>query len=226
MKHLLDQPVWNALVSGNSNLSYGIAAAKYFDKAVSPFADVEDQDSDNFKMLYEIMPDNQGVVIFPSINENLKAAQWSVISRIDGFQMVYNGPVQELKNEQTIQPLGSSNISAMLSLTKQTEPGPFAEKTIDFGHYHGIFSDNKLVAMAGQRLHPGTFAEISGVCTHPDFTGKGFARQLILHQIRRILENNETPFLHVKSENFSAIKLYQSIGFEIRTEIFFHIFKK
>ena len=67
MTHLLDQPVWNALVSGNSNLSQGTPTAKYFDKTVSPFADVEDQNPDNFKMLYEIMPDNQGVVIFPSI---------------------------------------------------------------------------------------------------------------------------------------------------------------
>ena len=149
-----------------------------------------------------------------------------MISRIDGFQMVYNGSVQELTSEQTIQPLDSKNIPAMLALTAQTVPGPFSEKTIDFGHYHGIFNKDRLVAMAGQRLHPGTFAEISGVCTHPDFTGKGFARQLILHQIRRILENNETPFLHVKSENSSAIKLYQSIGFEIRTEIFFHVFRK
>lgn len=226
MKHILDQPVWNALVSGNSNLAHGTSTSKYFDKAVSPFADVEDQGPDNFRILYEIIPDNQGIVIFPSINENLKAGPWSVISRIDGFQMVYNGFVQELTGEHIIEPLDNRNIPAMLSLTKLTVPGPFAEKTIDFGHYYGIFSNDSLVAMAGQRLHPGTFAEISGVCTHPDFAGKGYARQLILHQIKRMLENGETPFLHVKSENFSAIKLYQSIGFEIRTEIFFHILKK
>jgi len=225
MTHLLDQPVWNALVSGNTDMSNGTATAKYFDKAVAPFADVEVQNADNFKILYETVPGNQVAAVF-SINENLEAGPWTVISRIDGFQMVYNGPVQELTGENIIQPLDSENIPSMLSLTDQTKPGPFLEKTIDFGHYHGIFIDNKLASMAGQRFHPGAFAEISAVCTHPDFTGKGFARQLILHQIKRIRENGETPFLHVKSENLNAIKLYQSIGFEVRTEIFIHILRR
>jgi len=225
MTYLLDQPVWNALISGNSHLSQGTTTAKYFDKTVTPFADVKDQNTDNFKILYDTVPDNQVIAVF-SIHKNLESGPWSEISRIDGLQMVYNNSVQELAGEQIIQPLDNENIPAMLSLTKQTNPGPFLEKTIDFGHYHGIFNNNMLVAMAGQRLHPGAFAEISAVCTHPDFTGKGFARQLILHHIKRIRENGETPFLHVKSENFNAIKLYQSIGFEVRTEIFIHILKK
>lgn len=225
MTHLLDQPVWNALVSGNSNLSYGTSSAKYFDKTVAPFADSEDQHPDNFKTLYDTVPENQGVAIF-SINKNLNAGPWSGNGRIDGLQMIYNKSVQELTGEQIIQPLESKDIPAMLSLTKQTNPGPFLEKTIDFGHYHGIFNNDVLVAMAGQRLHPGAFAEISAVCTHPDFTGKGLARQLILHQIKRIRESDETPFLHVKSENFNAIQLYKSIGFEVRSEIFIHLFKK
>lgn len=225
MKHLLDQPVWNALVSGNNNLSHGTSTAKYFDKSVAPFADLEDHETGDFKTLHEVVPGNQVVVMF-SVIENLKASPWSAVNRIDGFQMIYDNHKQELTGEDIIQLLDSRNIPAMVSLTGLTNPGPFLEKTIDFGHYYGIFDNKTLVAMAGQRLHPNGFAEISAVCTHPDFTGKGLARQLVLHQIKRITENNETPFLHVKGENLNAIKLYQSIGFEIRTKIFFHILKK
>jgi len=225
MAHLLDQPAWNALISGNSNLSYGTSTAKYFDKAVSIFADLEDQYSGGFKTLYDIVPDGQQIGVF-SLDKNLKAEPWSGVSRIDGLQMVYHHAAKELTGNHIIRALDSSDVPAMLSLTGQAKPGPFFEKTIDFGHYHGIFSDDMLVAMAGQRFHPGAFAEISGVCTHPDFTGKGLARQLLLHQIRRIRENDETPFLHVTSSNVNAVKLYESIGFTTRTEICIHILKK
>ncbi|SEB06644.1 GNAT family N-acetyltransferase [Pedobacter hartonius] len=225
MTHLLDQPVWNAMLSGNSNLSYGTSRAKYFDKTVSIFADVENQDSDDFQTLYDIIPAGQQIGVF-SINIDLKAEPWSGISRIDGLQMTYNHAAKELTGTHIIRPLDISDVPAMLSLTGQMKPGPFFEKTIDFGHYHGIFSNDILVAMAGQRFHPGAFAEISGVCTHPDFTGKGLARQLLLHQIKRIMENDETPFLHVTGTNLNAIKLYESIGFVARTEIYIHILRK
>jgi predicted GNAT family acetyltransferase len=123
-------------------------------------------------------------------------------------------------------PLTDIHIPQMLALTKLTNPGPFAERTIDFGHYHGIFDGDKLVAMAGQRLHAGNYAEISAVCTHPDHLGKGYAKQLLLHQIHRIKANRETPFLHVRNDNERAINVYKSLGFETRTEIYFYVVVK
>ncbi len=82
----------------------------------------------------------------------------------------------------------------MLTLTQLTNPGPFAARTIDFGHYYGIFEGDKLVAMAGQRLHAFEYAEISAVCTHPDHSGRGYARELLLHQLHRIQTAKNIPF--------------------------------
>jgi predicted GNAT family acetyltransferase len=224
MTHILDQPAWNGLVSGNNNLSFGIDSVKFFDSSVSPFADLRNQDEQHFNILYNLIDSQQ--VIVPSVKENLNVGHWTTVASVQGYQMVYGGALQEITSEELIQPLEESNITEMLSLTERTEPGPFAKNTIDFGHYHGIFQNNELASMAGQRLHPGKFAEISAVCTEPKFTGKGFAKKLILHQINRIVKNNEVPFLHVKSENTGAIKLYESLGFQIRTTIFFHVLRK
>jgi len=229
MNHLLDQPVWAALSTGNCILSQGTAEAKYFDKTVAPFADTEHHDTAHFKQLYDAVPDNQDVVFF-SRDQNLNLGPWSVVDSVDTLQMIYKGRAAEEKLVRDERLMSRSlldiDIPAMLKLTGQTKPGPFVERTIDFGHFRGIFSNEMLVAMAGQRLHPGTFAEISGVCTHPDFAGKGLARQLILYQINRILNNDETPFLHVRTANLNAVKLYELIGFEVRTQLCGYVLKK
>jgi predicted GNAT family acetyltransferase len=114
----------------------------------------------------------------------------------------------------------------MLSLTKLTNPGPFAERTIDFGHYRGIFENNELAAMAGQRLHAFNYAEISAVCTHPDHTGKGYARQLLIYQINRIIAAGEIPYLHVRSDNDRAIRVYEGLGFVTRCNMWFSPIQK
>ena len=80
--------------------------------------------------------------------------------------------------------------------------------------------------MAGQRLHPGNYAEISAVCTHPDYLGRGYARQLLLQQVQRIKANGETPFLHVRDDNERAINVYKSLGFEMRAQIYFYVMAK
>lgn len=122
--------------------------------------------------------------------------------------------------------LTEEHVSQMLSLTKLTNPGPFAPRTIDFGHYRGIFEGDQLAAMAGQRLYAFNYAEVSAVCTHPDHTGKGYARQLLIHQINRITASGDIPYLHVRSDNDRAIKVYESLGFVTRCNVWFYVIKK
>jgi predicted GNAT family acetyltransferase len=98
-------------------------------------------------------------------------------------------------------------------LTELTRPGPFGPRTIELGSYFGCFEGNRLVAMAGERMHAGSLREVSGVCTHPDFQGKGLARRLMMKLIRQELLRGETPFLHVMSENLHARALYERMGF-------------
>ena len=106
----------------------------------------------------------------------------------------------------------------MLALTKLTEPGPFLPRTIELGAYHGIYESGSLVAMAGERLHLTGFTEVSAVCTHPSFRGRGYGNTLMSVVISGILNRGETPFLHVKTDN-PAIALYKKLGFQIRAQL-------
>jgi predicted GNAT family acetyltransferase len=125
-----------------------------------------------------------------------------------------------------ITPLGIEHVPQMLELTKLTKPGPFFEKTILFGNYFGIFIDGRLAAMTGQRMHPVPYMEVSAVCTHPDFRGKGYAKALMLHVMKIILDNSCIPFLHVLTSNAGAIQLYESIGFRVRKKLFIDMIQR
>jgi hypothetical protein len=79
-------------------------------------------------------------------------------------------------------------------------------------------AQTRLLAMAGERMWIGDHREVSGVCTHPESHGSGFARSLLGNVVNRMLGEGQTPFLHVDSRNERAIGLYQSLGFARRTE--------
>ena len=107
----------------------------------------------------------------------------------------------------------------MLDLVALAQPGPFLPRTIEMGNYYGIRQDGKLVAMAGERLHLTGFCEISAVCTHPNFRGRGYAAALTTQVAQGISERGELPFLHVAPDNHPAMRLYQKLGFQLRIEI-------
>src|SRR5262249_255229 len=109
--------------------------------------------------------------------------------------------------------LRTEHATRALELAILTNPGPFGVRTIELGDYFGVFEGERLVAMAGERMFADVLREISGVCTHPDFQGKGLARQLMLKLIRREIQRGETPFLHVMRDNAAARGLYARMGF-------------
>lgn len=122
--------------------------------------------------------------------------------------------------------LTAKNVPEMLDLVNVAGPGPFWPRAIELGQSLGVWQDGRLVAMAGQRLHLPGFCEVSTVCTHPDYRGRGYAGALTSLMTESILERQETPFLHVALENDGALRLYLKLGYRIRTEIQFSILKK
>jgi predicted GNAT family acetyltransferase len=225
MNHVLDNPAWNALISGNSKLSNGNAYVKYFDEELSPFIGLNEYSQENFVRLYELIQHDSPVAFVVPAEIQIPDI-WKVIGKISAFQMVYDQP--SILADLEIEPvsLTKEHVPEMLALTKLTNPGPFAKKTIEFGNFQGIFENGKLAAMAGQRLNPLPYAEISAVCTHPDHLGKGYAKQLLLSQIQRIKAGSGTPFLHVRNDNDRAIKVYENSGFSTRKEMHFYFIKK
>ncbi|AMR30815.1 hypothetical protein A0256_04940 [Mucilaginibacter sp. PAMC 26640] len=225
MKHILDNPAWSALTSGNKNLSNGSDTVKYFNKDVSPFVGFKENNEESFDQLYQLITQERTLGFISPDEVDIPAA-WEVILALPCFQMIYAGEVAQPDAAIKIVPLTDSHIPQMLALTQLTNPGPFAERTIDFGHYYGVFDKDQLVAMAGQRMHIFNYAEISAVCTHPDHLGRGYAKALLQYQANRILNAGDTPMLHVRFDNHRAVQVYESLGFYKRKEIFFYIIKK
>jgi GNAT superfamily N-acetyltransferase len=225
MEHVLDNPAWNALVSGNSSLSFGNQNIKYFDTEVSPFAAFNENTSENFLRLHNMLPHNRPV-LFVSPKEIEIPVAWKILRVIHGVQMVCDPVKIQEQASAVLVPLTVGHVPQMLEITQLTNPGPFASKTIDFGYYQGIFEGDQLVAMAGQRLHTYNYAEVSAVCTRPGHTGKGYARQLILSQINRMKASGEIPYLHSRADNDRALKVYEGLGFKTRIEVWFYFMVK
>ena len=220
MAHVLDNPAWNALISGNRALAHGTAEVKHFAADVSPFVGFAAPGGPAFAALRALVPAGRRVgVISPEALEI--PAPWQVAQRMAVWQMVQAEPPAggSAGGGPPLVPLGPAQVPAMLALTKRTNPGPFFGNTLAFGHYEGIFEGGELVAMAGQRLHPAPYAEISAVCTHPDYLGRGYASHLLRQQARRIRAAGEIPFLHVRADNTTAIRVYQALGFALRREM-------
>jgi ribosomal protein S18 acetylase RimI-like enzyme len=225
VKHLLYNPVYNALLSGDHQLGLGTRHVKYFDEEVSPFAGFDEGYSNGFADLYQQLPAGRKI-LYATPLVITQPAGWLVQHEIEGLQFVFDTGNQIKDALHNVRPLGQQHVDEMMQLAALTKPGPFGKRTIDFGYYHGIFDNEKLVAMTGQRLHVHNFTELSAVCTHPNHTGKGYAHTLMQHQLALILQQGQQPFLHVRADNVRAIALYERIGFSVSRQMNFYFMKR
>jgi len=225
MNKLLRNPVFNALAGRDSHLGAGTEKVKYFYEQVSPFASFEEGYAKGFADLYEMLPPKRGVLYANPARAEIPS-NWKVLIDIEGVQMVHRKLMPYDFGKFDIVPLNKENVEEMVALAALTKPGPFASRTIEFGYYHGIFENGKLVAMTGQRMHVDRFNEVSAVCTHPDHLGKGYATALTQHQVNLIYEQGYQPFLHTRADNDRAIKVYERLGFEISSPMNFCFIRK
>jgi len=225
MQHILDNPMWNAAITGNKSISNGTETVKYLDRNMAIFFGLREFTENNFQGLYELTPFNTVTATFTE-NEIALPAIWNVILKKEILQMVYEHASPPDENTASLIPLQDKDIPAMIELTALTKPGPFFPRTIDFGNYEGIFDGGQLVAMCGQRLQPDPYSEVSAVCVHPDHLGKGYAKLLIRNQLRKIGTAGRIPFLHLYADNISACKLYETIGFTTRKPMLVYMLKK
>jgi predicted GNAT family acetyltransferase len=224
MSHLLDNPIYHALISGNRHLSLGNDVVGYYKREVSPFAGLKNYDEPSFSRLADMLPAKSVVVTVTA--EDIRVPDfWKTIQHEVILQMT-RLPAQIQVVAAPIIPLGEADIPQMLALTGITNPGPFLQRTIEFGHYAGIFERDRLIAMSGRRMHPDPYLEVSAVCTHPEFTGKGYGEALTLYQASGIVSEGKNPFLHVRKQNTTAIKLYEKLSFEIRAEMHMNVIQK
>jgi ribosomal protein S18 acetylase RimI-like enzyme len=219
---LLDNPVWHALSTEQSALAQGNGLAKRFPLDVAPFGGLIDQSGAAYHALEETLPG--AVTALALDSEPVLPTNWEMVHSGEMYQMICETPAG-LKDNQIFRELTKTAVPQMLALTKLTEPGPFLPRTIELGAYLGIFDAGSLVAMAGERLHLTGFTEISAVCTHPQYRGRGYGIALLSALISRITQRGETPFLHVRMGNLTAVRLYEKLGFHIRAQLHLAIIK-
>lgn len=213
--HLLDRPIWNALSTRQRNCALGEAPALRFAPEYGPLTGALDHSPESLAALAHLpdAPDGlwlleaQAVPAPPGMAVTLSA---------DCVQMIADGPVAEPDPGFAFVDLTEDDAAEMLALATLTRPGPFAGRTHRLGAFIGVKQDGVLIAMAGERMRPIGFTEISGVCTHPDHRGKGLAGALIKVGLQRIRARGEVPFLHSYAGNVAAIGLYETLGFRIR----------
>jgi len=228
MDHILDNMIWNAITTGNNDIAIINGDVGCYLPDIAPFAGMRVFNDANLKKLYEFIPSNRSVAISSLNKMDHDENKWKLLQPMDVTQMVYELPVNTFttKSSPLIVPLSEEYVPQMMELTELTRPGPFLLQTIRFKNYFGIFIEGRLAAMTGQRMHPLPYMEVSAVCTHPDFRGIGYAKTLMLHVMKIILDNSFIPFLHVLSNNTNAIELYKTIGFRIRKQIFVDVVRK
>lgn len=218
MSHeLLDNIVWHSLSGPHARFSAGTDVARRYASGFSPI----------IAFANAAQPEFSALAPYCEPGEHFHCGGWSgpaqpgwQIHADDSLhQLVWEAPIPEADDAFEAVPLGAEHVPQMLALVALTFPGPFAARTHELGDYFGVFDEGRLVAMAGERMQAANLREVSGVCTHPDSQGQGYARRLMLKLIRRQLQRGLTPFLHVMRDNVHARGIYLRMGFRRRREM-------
>ncbi|MEV6941872.1 GNAT family N-acetyltransferase [Streptomyces sp. NPDC051172] len=219
--HLLDNPAWAALTGPHAHLAERVGRAARYRQDVAPFYAVTDTGDPQAWADLATLIGPDGTASVRGVTE--APAGWEVLRTGRGVQLVDTGLRAEPDPEAVR--LGAEDVPEILDLVARTQPGPYLPRTVEMGTYLGIRHRGRLIALAGERLHPPGWTEISAVCTDPDHRGRGLATRLVRAVAAGIKERGERPFLHARATNANAIRLYESIGFTLRRRTVFSLLR-
>ena len=216
--HILDRPIWSSLTSVHAQFAVGVRNARRFQDDINPLGAARDESPQSLADLAELIPPGGHIVTAQAEPIVVPPGTHAVITATVA-QMLQEGEEARPSGRHAVERLVETDAAEMLALVELTKPGPYSLRASRLGEYWGIKLDGRLVAMAGERMKQPGFTEISGVCTHPDFQGRGLGRELCLTLLARLAERGETPYLHAFSSNARAIGLYETLGFRIRRQL-------
>lgn len=209
----LDNPVWAALTGPHARFAETNGQAARYSPDITPFVALSDQaDERVWGDLAALV--GPGALVALTGNTLVPPAEWEVVWHGAGVQLVDVSVAAADDPEAVV--LTTEDVPEMLELVERTKPGPFRPRTVELGTYLGIRRHGALIAMAGERLHPPGWTEISAVCTDDAYRGQGLASRLVKAVSAGIRRRGETPFMHAASTNVNAIRLYRSLGYELR----------
>jgi GNAT superfamily N-acetyltransferase len=222
--HLLDNIVWNSLSGAHAKYSMGTSTARRYAPGFSPIIGFAENERPDFAAL--VPHCEPGEHFYCGGWSGPVPTGWEVHTDTVACQMLWEGPLPEADATLAAVRLGPEHVPRMLELVAFRPPGPFAARTVELGEYFGVFEGERLVSMAGERMEAGEFREISGVCTHPGFQGRGHARRLMLALIRRQMQRGLHPFLHVMRDNVDARRIYERMGFRDRQAVVLRVISR
>jgi len=209
--HPLDNVMWRALTTSQAHLAMGGDLARRFRPEYAVFAAMPRLSAAGFAELASVMHPGE-IVAMAQDHDFEPGSLFEVVERKNLVQMI--GPATgDVEDPGRFRALTVGDMPQMTALVQQTAPGPWFERTPELGRFLGFETDGRLAAMVGERLCVPGHTEISAVCCHPDWRGKGLAADLMRLVSQAIVERGELPFLHVLTENASAIALYEKLGF-------------
>jgi GNAT superfamily N-acetyltransferase len=212
--HPLDNPIWHALSTGHARFAEGDRLARRYAPSLTPLAAVAEQTAHAYASLGGLLQPEGTAALFLAAPPTLPAS-WQLERATPVWQMVWTGDGGEAA-ELPIQEMLPADAADMLALATLAQPGPLTMRALELGRFLGIRSGDQLIALAGERLRLSGYVEISGVCTHPDYRGRGYAQALVTAVGRRIAREGDVPFLHVNTANAAAAHVYEKMGFRTR----------
>ena len=216
--HPLDNPIWESLASRHRALALRQGDVARYPAQVAPFLGVAADGIDAAMALESLVPVDDTVLLLGSTPR--EAPGWEIKHLAQLAQMTCTGRMDEVDGPEVIE-LSEPHRADILALTALVYPHYFRPHSTDLGRYFGIYQDGRLAAIIGERMGMDDWQEISAVCTHPDFNGRGYARRLLAWLSNDNLARGRTPFLHVSQQNQRALQLYEQNGYRTRREIAF-----
>lgn len=215
---LLDNPIWNSLTSArHAALAHRAGAAARYRADVSQLAAVADASPAALEDLAKLVDADDSVLVMGLEGLDEVGRCWTRPFTLRLVQMVIDTPLEA--PDQAFLTLGPEDGDDAMALVELTEPGPFLPGTLQLGHYIGLREEGRLIAMAGERMKPDGYTELSAVCTHPDFQGRGLGAAFVRFHTARIQRSGLTVCLHTSVDNTRAIALYERLGFRKRREL-------
>ena len=214
----LDNPFWSSLHGRHRHLAQVAGGVARFPAAYAPFLGVANAGVDAADALASLVAPEESVYLLgvaPSAPEG-----WRLEAFADLAQMTCTSPIDVIDGPDVIE-LTDVHRADVLALTALVYPHYFRTRTMELGRYFGIYQGGRLAAMIGERLGTDAYQEMSAICTHPDFNGRGYARRLTALLTNDVLALGRTPFLHVSHANCRAKQLYEQLGYSLRRDIGF-----
>jgi ribosomal protein S18 acetylase RimI-like enzyme len=218
MRHMLDNPVWHALIGPHMGLAIGRGDARHYPRDIAPFSAIAEVSAAAYADLASDLSAGTEARLFRPADEATPPG-WETLSSRSIIQMVAETvmPPDEASRDDAIA-LGADDTQDMLALAEAAKPGPFGGRAILLGRYIGYRDGGSLLAMGGERFRLPGFVELSAICVHPDARGHGLGIAIALHLARIALARGDIPFLHVFPDN-PAVTLYRRLGFHERARL-------